>query len=65
MKSISEMSNEELLRAIDLCVDTGTSVTPRGFADDYAIASLRLAKAYRQELAKREQTQKRKDITLV
>lgn len=57
------MSNEELLRAIDLCVDTGTSVTPRGFADDYAIASLGLAKAYRQELAKREQTQSRKDIT--
>ena len=63
MKSISEMSNEELLRAIDLCVDTGTSVTPRGFADDYAIASLGLAKAYRQELAKREQTHNRKEIT--
>lgn len=55
MKCIEQMTNEELLRAIDLCVDTGTSITPRGFADDFSVGSLEMAKIYRQELKRREQ----------
>ena len=55
MKGISEMSNEELLRAIDLCEDTGTNLTSHGQADDYMVGSLRMAKAYADEIKRREQ----------
>lgn len=57
------MSNEELLRAIDLCVDTGTSVTPRGFADDYSVGNLEMAKVYQSELSRREKMKKKEGMT--
>lgn len=63
MKAIEQMSNEELLRAIDLCVDTGTNLTSHGQADDYLVGSLKMAQVYREELKSRE---KRKgDLTNV
>lgn len=54
MKAIEQMTNEELLRAIDLCVDTGTNLTSHGQADDYLVGSLKMASIYRQELKRRE-----------
>ena len=60
MKGISEMSNEELLRAIDICVDTGTNLTSHGQADDYLVGSLRMAQVYREELKNRERLQNKK-----
>ena len=54
------MSNEELLRAIDICVDTGTNLTSHGQADDYLVGSLRMAQVYREELKNRERLQNKK-----
>lgn len=54
MKSVREMSTEELLRAIDYCTETGTNLTSHGQADDYLVGSLKMAKIYRDELKKRE-----------
>ena len=62
MKDISQMSHEELLRAIDLCVDTGTNLTSHGQADDYLVGSLKMAQIYREEIRKRENAQKKKEI---
>lgn len=59
MRSVEEMSTEELLRAIDYCVDTGTNLTSHGQADDYLTGSLRMAKIYREELRKREMKKKK------
>lgn len=60
MRSVQEMSTEELLRAIDYCVDTGTNLTSHGQADDYLTGSLQMANIYRQELKNREEKQKRR-----
>ena len=60
MKGIKEMSNEELLRAIDLCMDTGTNLTSHGQADDYLVGSMQMAKAYQRELEQRENTNMKK-----
>ena len=58
MRSIAEMSTEELLRAIDFCTDTGTNLTSHGQADDYLVGSLKMANIYREELKRREQQSK-------
>ena len=54
MRSVQEMSTEELLRAIDYCVDTGTNLTSHGQADDYLTGSLKMVTVYRDELKRRE-----------
>ena len=54
MKDLETMSTEELLRAIDYCVDTGTNVTSHAQADDYIVGSLKMAEVYRNELKRRE-----------
>ena len=63
MKSIEQMSNEELLRAIDLCMDTGTNLTSHGQSDDYLVGSLKMAQIYRSELTRREKnSMERKEL---
>jgi len=59
VKGLEQMTNEELLRAIDLCVDTGTNLTSHGQADDYLVGSLKMAKVYKDELSKREKEYRR------
>ena len=54
MKDLSKMSTEELLRAIDYCVDTGTNLGTHGQADDYTVGSLKMAALYQAELERRE-----------
>lgn len=54
LKDLQKMSMEELLRAIDYCVDTGTNLTSHGQADDYTVGSLKMAEMYRAELKRRE-----------
>ncbi len=54
MRSVQEMTTEELLRAMDYCTDTGTNLTSHGQADDYLVGSLKMAKVYRDELKRRE-----------
>ena len=61
MKGISEMSNEELLRAIDLCMDTGTNLTSHGQADDYLLASMKMVAVYENELKRRESHTKKEN----
>ena len=55
MKAIAEMSNEEILRAIDICMDTGTNFTSHGQSDDYMVGNMQIIKAYQMELKSREQ----------
>ena len=62
MKGIKEMSNEELLRAIDLCMDTGTNLTSHGQADDYLVGSMQMVKAYQHELESREKINTKKGL---
>ena len=59
MRSVQEMSTEELLRAIDYCVDTGTNLTSHGQADDYMIGSLRMVNVYKDEIKRRESRNKK------
>ena len=59
MRSVQEMSTEELLRAIDFCTETGTNLTSHGQADDYLVGSLRMAKVYRDEMKRREQSSRK------
>lgn len=59
MKGIEQMTNEELLRAIDLCEDTSTNLTSHGQADDYLVGSFKMASVYRQELSNREKRHER------
>ena len=54
MKSVREMSTEELLRAIDYCTETGTNLTSHGQADDYLVGSLKMAQVYQSEIKRRE-----------
>ena len=54
------MSTEELLRAIDYCYDTGTSLTTHGQSDDYMVASLQVVKYYKDELTRRENSREHK-----
>ena len=54
MKDLKEMSTEELLNAIDYYVDTGTNLSTHGQADDYMIASLKLAEECQHELERRK-----------
>lgn len=58
MRSVEQMSTEELLRAIDFCTDTGTNLTSHGQADDYLVGSLKMANIYREELKRREHQNK-------
>ena len=60
MRGLHEMSNEELLRAIDLCVETGTNLTSHGQADDYLVGSFQMAKVYKAEIERREKLAKEK-----
>lgn len=62
MKAIEQMTNEELLRAIDLCVDTGTNLTSHGQADDYLVGSLKMAQIYQRELTRREKSREERKI---
>ena len=62
MKDISQMSNEELLRAIDVCVETGTNLTSHGQADDYLVGSLKMAQVYREEIKRREKSRERGEL---
>ena len=59
-KDLQDMSTEELLRAIDYCVDTGTNLTTHGQADDYTVGSLKMAKLYQAELDRRTKEKKTK-----
>ena len=65
MKGIKEMSNEELLRAIDFCMDTGTNLTSHGQADDYLVGSMRMVNVYQSELREREKKIRKGEIKLV
>lgn len=56
MKCIEDMTNEELLRAIDLCEETSTNLTSHGQSDDYLVGSFQMAKRYQMELEKREKS---------
>ena len=60
MKDIKSMSSEELLRAIDLCLDTSTNLTSHGQSDDYMVGSAKMAKVYQDELARREEMRKKR-----
>ena len=62
MKGIEQMTNEELLRAIDLCEDTGTNLTSHGQADDYLVGSFKMESIYRAEIKRREQSREKKEI---
>ena len=54
MRSVRDMTTEELLNAIDYCVETGTNLTSHGQSDDYLVGSLKMAQVYREELKRRE-----------
>ncbi len=60
MRSVEEMSTEELLRAIDYCTETGTNLTSHGQADDYIASSLKMVKVYKDELKRREKPRRAK-----
>lgn len=61
MKDIKSMSTEELLRAIDYCLDTSTNLTSHGQADDYLVGSAKMVAIYQNELKRRELLAQKKE----